>query len=163
MNSFRSSMASARFAMALAASAVIERRRIDPASVFRNSERHRIGTIQSASFVQAARQPPSAATPCSGNRRYLCRRKSHLRPSFTIDLRIPPIDLSCSDRAATAGRALYCGDYFPVQVPMMFLCAFLYFPVQICRNVLQSNRRQNGTVTVSFLVVDAPRKLRLVR
>jgi hypothetical protein len=40
--------------MALAASAVIERRRIDPASAFRNSERHRIGTIQSGSFAQAA-------------------------------------------------------------------------------------------------------------
>jgi hypothetical protein len=53
-------MAWARFAMALAASAVIERRRIDPASAFRNSERHRIGTIQSASFAQAA----SAAAEC---------------------------------------------------------------------------------------------------
>jgi hypothetical protein len=47
-------MASARFAMALAASAVIERRRIDPASAFRNSERQRIGTIQSASLAQSA-------------------------------------------------------------------------------------------------------------
>jgi hypothetical protein len=33
---------------------------------------------------------------------------------------------------------------------MMFLCAFLQFPVQVCRNVLQSNGRHRGTVTVPF-------------
>ena len=53
MNSFRSSMASARFAMAIASSTGNDRRRIDPASAFRNFERYRIGTIQSASFAQA--------------------------------------------------------------------------------------------------------------
>jgi hypothetical protein len=47
-------MASARFPMALASSTVNDRCRIDPASAFRNSERHRIGTIQSGSFAQAA-------------------------------------------------------------------------------------------------------------
>jgi len=47
-------MASARFAMAIASSTVNDRRRIDPVSAFRNSERHRIGTIQSESFAQAA-------------------------------------------------------------------------------------------------------------
>jgi hypothetical protein len=46
-------MASARFAMAIASSTVNDRRRIDPASAFRNFERYRIGTIQSASFAQA--------------------------------------------------------------------------------------------------------------
>jgi hypothetical protein len=40
--------------MAVASSTVNDRRRIDPASAFQNSERHRIGTIQSASFAQAA-------------------------------------------------------------------------------------------------------------
>ena len=54
MNSFRSSMASARFGMAITSSTVNDRRRIDPVSAFRNSERHRIGTIQSESFAQAA-------------------------------------------------------------------------------------------------------------
>jgi hypothetical protein len=47
-------MASARFAMAIASSTVNDRRRIDPISAFRNSERHRVGAIQSASFAQAA-------------------------------------------------------------------------------------------------------------
>jgi hypothetical protein len=40
--------------LALASSTVNDRRRIDPVSAFRNSERHRIGTIQSGSFAQAA-------------------------------------------------------------------------------------------------------------
>jgi len=40
--------------MAIASSTVNDRRRIDLASAFRNSERHRIGTIQSGSFTQAA-------------------------------------------------------------------------------------------------------------
>ena len=35
-------------------STVNDRCRTDPASAFRNSERHRIGTIQSGSFAQAA-------------------------------------------------------------------------------------------------------------
>jgi hypothetical protein len=47
-------MASARFATAIASSTLNDRRRIDPLSAFLNSERHRIGTIQSASFAQAA-------------------------------------------------------------------------------------------------------------
>ena len=33
---------------------------------------------------------------------------------------------------------------------MIFLGAFLKFPVQLCRNVFQSNRRHRGTVTVPF-------------
>jgi hypothetical protein len=33
---------------------------------------------------------------------------------------------------------------------MMFLGAFLKFPVQLCRNIFQSDGRQNGTVTVPF-------------
>jgi hypothetical protein len=53
-------MASARFAMSIASAAVYDRCRIDPASAFRNSERHIIGTIHSASFAQAA----SAAAEC---------------------------------------------------------------------------------------------------
>ena len=32
------------------------------------------------------RRPPKTAKPCSGNRRYLYRRKSHLRAAVTIDL-----------------------------------------------------------------------------
>jgi len=55
-------MASARFAMAIASSTVNDRRRIHPASAFRNSERHRIGIIQSASFAQAA---SAAAENCA--------------------------------------------------------------------------------------------------
>jgi hypothetical protein len=47
-------MASARFAMAIASSTVNDRRRIDPIGAVRNSERHRIGTIQSESLAQAA-------------------------------------------------------------------------------------------------------------
>ena len=39
--------------MAIASSTVDDRRRIDPVSAFRNSERHGIGTIQSESFAQA--------------------------------------------------------------------------------------------------------------
>jgi hypothetical protein len=50
-------MVSARFAMALASSTPNARCRIDPASAFRNSERHRIGTIQSWSFARAAAAP----------------------------------------------------------------------------------------------------------
>ena len=34
------------------------------------------------------RQPPKTPKPCSGNRGYLCRRKSHLRSGVTIDLRV---------------------------------------------------------------------------
>ena len=41
-------------------------------------------------------------------------------------------------------------DYFLVQAAMMFLCAFLQVPVQVRRNVLQSNGRHRGTVTVPF-------------
>jgi hypothetical protein len=33
---------------------------------------------------------------------------------------------------------------------MMFLCAFLQLPVQVRRNVLQSDGRHCGTVTVPF-------------
>jgi len=47
-------MVSARFAMTLASSWVNDRCRIDPAKAFRNSERHKIGTIQSGSLAQAA-------------------------------------------------------------------------------------------------------------
>src|SRR6266571_1124897 len=94
-------MASARLAIALASSAVIERRCIDPASAFRNSERHRIGTIQSGSFAQAA-----SATAESGeshvavtddicvDANHICARM--LQSTFAFR----PIDPSCSDRAA---------------------------------------------------------------
>jgi len=51
-------MASARFATAIASPMVNDCRRIDPASAFLNTERHRIGTIQSESFAQGA---PAAA------------------------------------------------------------------------------------------------------
>ena len=95
MNSFRSSMASARFAMALASSAVNERCRIDPARTFRNSERHRIGTIQAASAASESGESHVAVTDdICVDANHICARV--LQSTFAF----PPVDLSCSDRAA---------------------------------------------------------------
>src|SRR5439155_2404756 len=44
---------------------------------------------------------------------------------------------------------------------MMFLCAFLEFPVQVRRNIFQSNSRHCGTVTVPFWLSTQRRSLRV--
>jgi cephalosporin hydroxylase len=87
--------------MALASSTVNDRRRIDPASAFRNSERYRIGMIQSASFAQAASASAKKLRSHVAVTDDICVDANHicahvLQSTFAF----PPIDLACSDRAA---------------------------------------------------------------
>ena len=59
---------------------------------------------------------------------------------------------------ALVGYISECREDFPVQAAMMFLGTFFEFPVQVCWNVFQRDRRQLRNRNGSILVVHLARR-----